>query len=76
MDQPNPYVVIDIKAVYDQLLVLSTRVELLMSRQLEHDKVDADHESRLRSLEKARWPLPSVAILLSLGSAAVALFRH
>lgn len=70
-----PHVVIDLKVIYDQLLVLNTRVELLMSKQLEQDKDMKDHEDRLRSLEKARWPLPSVALLLSLGSLALALTR-
>lgn len=30
-----------------------------------------DHETRLRALERARWPLPALAILISIGSAAV-----
>lgn len=30
-----------------------------------------DHETRLRVLEKARWPLPALAILISIGSAVV-----
>lgn len=75
MEQPPGYVVIDLKTIYDQLLILNTRVELLMSRQLEHDKETADHENRLRSLEKARWPLPSLAVLVSLGSLGFALVR-
>lgn len=68
MEQPNPYVMIDLKAIYDQLLILNTRVELLMSKQLESDKDVKDHEDRLRTLEKARWPLPSLAALLAVAS--------
>lgn len=71
--EPHPYVVIDLKAIYDQLVVLNTRVELLMSKQLEHDKDVTDHESRIRSLEKARWPLPSAAFALSLITAGIAI---
>lgn len=74
-DNLPPHVVIDLKTIYDQLLILSTRVELMMSRQVEQDKDMKDHEDRLRSLERARWPLPSVALLLSLGSLALALTR-
>lgn len=73
LDQPPPYVVIDLRAIYDQLIVLSTKVELLVSKQTEHDRESADHEARLRSLEKARWPLPSVALLVSLASLGLAL---
>lgn len=71
--EPQPYVVIDLKAIYDQLVVLNTRVELLMSKQLESDKDVSDHESRIRSLEKARWPLPSAALALSLVTAGIAI---
>lgn len=28
----------------------------------------ADHESRIRTLERARWPLPSVAVVVSVAS--------
>jgi hypothetical protein len=71
--EPHPYVVIDLKAIYDQLVVLNTRVELLMSKQLEQERDSADHETRLRTLEKARWPLPSAALLVSLVTAGIAL---
>lgn len=31
-----------------------------------------DHEGRLRQLERSRWPLPSIAALVSIGSLVVA----
>ncbi|MFI2426495.1 hypothetical protein ACH5A7_20765 [Streptomyces sp. NPDC018955] len=34
----------------------------------------SDHESRLRALERARWPLPSVAVLTAMGSLGVAVW--
>lgn len=72
VDQPPPYVVIDLRAIYDQLIVLNTKVERLVSKQDEHERDNADHEARLRVLEKARWPLPSVALLVSLASLGLA----
>ncbi|GAA2355412.1 hypothetical protein Cme02nite_69470 [Catellatospora methionotrophica] len=72
LDQPPPYVVIDLRAIYDQLIVLNTKVERLVSKQDEHERDNADHEARLRSLEKGRWPLPSVALLVSLASLGLA----
>lgn len=33
----------------------------------------ADHESRLRVMERGRWPLASVTVLLALSSLAVAI---
>lgn len=32
-----------------------------------------DHEARLRVLERGRWPLASMTVLIALGSATVAL---
>jgi hypothetical protein len=32
-----------------------------------------DHEARLRVIERGRWPLASVTVLIALGSATVAL---
>ncbi|MEV8151357.1 hypothetical protein AB0R11_01615 [Streptomyces fradiae] len=34
----------------------------------------ADHEARIRTLETARWPLPSLAAVVSLGALGVALY--
>lgn len=42
-----------------------TRIEVKLDMALANH---ADHETRLRTLEKARWPLPSLAVLLSLGA--------
>lgn len=72
-ENPPPYVVIDLRAIYDQLIVLNTKVERLVSKQDEHERDNADHEARLRSLEKARWPLPAAAFLLSLITFGVAI---
>lgn len=72
-DQLPPHVVIDLKTIYDQLLILTTEVKLLMSKQVEHDRIDADHETRIRTLERARWPLPTVSVLVALAAAGIAL---
>jgi hypothetical protein len=34
-----------------------------------------DHESRIRALERARWPLASLTVLIALGALAVALVQ-
>ncbi|MER7696154.1 MULTISPECIES: hypothetical protein [unclassified Streptomyces] len=33
----------------------------------------ADHETRLRALERARWPLPTIGVLAGLGGAVTGL---
>jgi hypothetical protein len=52
---------------------------LLVQRSDQTDKQLADHESRLDALERARWPLPSLAVLtgvLSLATAAYSAFAR
>ncbi|QCX77681.1 hypothetical protein C9F11_20230 [Streptomyces sp. YIM 121038] len=38
---------------------------LLVQRGEQTDRAIADHETRLDALERARWPLPSVAALVA-----------
>ncbi|MFJ2110647.1 hypothetical protein ACIOEX_01740 [Streptomyces sp. NPDC087850] len=51
---------------------------LLVQRGEQTDKTLDDHEKRLDSLERARWPLPSIAALAGLagiGTSIIALYR-
>jgi hypothetical protein len=66
-------VTIGAREIYDELLTVGSKV----------DKVDAkvdvivndvnDHETRIRALERARWPLPSLAALFGLASLILAI---
>jgi cytolysin (calcineurin-like family phosphatase) len=51
------------------------QLALLIQRSEQTDKKLDDHEARLDALEKNRWPLPSVAVLVALGSLGVALWQ-
>jgi hypothetical protein len=51
------------------------QLALLVQRGEQIDKKLDDHETRLDALEKGRWPLPSVAVLVALGSLGVALWQ-
>ncbi|MFE9102969.1 hypothetical protein [Actinomadura geliboluensis] len=42
-----------------------TRIEVKLDQALAQH---ADHETRIRLLERGRWPLPSVAVVVSLGA--------
>ena len=66
--QPEHGVVITLTDIYKQLVSLAARVDALTNAA---EKL-ADHEARVRSLERARWPLPTITVLLALGSLAVA----
>lgn len=75
----GPVVTIGLKEIYDQTVSLNTKVEVLMGDHADAKTLLTDHESRLRSLERGRWPLPALTILIalaSLGLAAVALFTR
>jgi len=38
--------------------------------------VDGDHETRLRALERARWPLPTIAVIAAVGSTVAAVLAY
>lgn len=69
---PHAGVVIGLKEIYDQLVILATKVEVMLGSQIDADKLIADHETRLRALERGRWPLPTLGVLLALASVVVA----
>jgi hypothetical protein len=61
------------KEIYDAVVRLTGRVDVLIKQQEELTQDIKDHETRLRSLERARWPLPSLSILLAAFSLMVAI---
>ena len=65
-------VVLTIKDVYD----VSTETRTLvtgMSHRLETAEArHVDHEARIRALERARWPLPALSVVIALASATLA----
>lgn len=50
--------------IYDQLIALRSAVERLIDAEQDTAKRLDDHEARLRTLESARWPLTSLAVVL------------
>jgi len=79
---PLPGVIITAREIYDSVVRLTGRIDVLivqhadmqqdMIKHEQHaDLRHADHEGRLRSLEKGRWPLPSLAALISVAALAV-----
>lgn len=71
-------VVITAREIYDQLVrvadalgVLATRIDRLADQHADSRSDIADHETRLRALERARWPLPSIAVLVSVAAFAL-----
>ncbi|KUF19595.1 hypothetical protein [Streptomyces silvensis] len=48
---------------------------LLVQRGDQTDRAIADHETRLDTLERSRWPLPSVAALVALVGLTLSLWQ-
>jgi hypothetical protein len=71
MDPNALGVVITSKEIYEAVLRLTGRVDVLIEQQAHTNNDVQDHEGRIRSLEKGRWPLPALSVVLALGALAV-----
>jgi hypothetical protein len=58
--------------LYDKLVGLSARMDVMLSRIDDVLKDVSDHESRLRQLEKSRWPVANVTVLVGIASLVLA----
>jgi hypothetical protein len=59
-------IVITSREIYDAVVRLTGRVDVLIAQteDIKHDL--SDHENRIRNLERARWPIPTVAVLAAI----------
>lgn len=73
--EPLPGITITSREIYDAVVRLTGRVDVLIEQQNHTTNSVTDHEGRLRALERSRWPLPSVAVLISLISLGMMFFR-
>lgn len=65
-------VVLTIKDVYDVAQETRSIVTGMAHRIETAEARHVDHEARIRALERARWPLPALSVLIALASAALA----
>lgn len=72
MPDPGPVVIIGLQQIYEAVVRLEGTVTTLVAQHSEQGKDLADHEARLRVLERGRWPLPTVTALISLISLGLA----
>lgn len=66
-------VVITSREIYDAVVRLTGRVDVLIEQQTSTTHDVQDHEARIRGLERSRWPLPAVSVLIALAALAVGL---
>lgn len=64
-------VLITARDIYDALVELRTTVNRLVDRHDAQASEVADHEARIRSLERGRWPLPALSAVLALAAIAI-----
>ena len=75
----DPGYVVTLRDIWNELRVLSAKLDAAASQVALHDSkvadLSADHvdyEARIRALEKARWPLPTLGVLVSIAAVFVA----
>jgi len=68
-------IVITSREIYDAVVRLTGRVDVLIEQQTTTRQEVQDHEQRLRGLERGRWPLPSLAVLVSIAALTLAFLR-
>lgn len=68
-------VFVGLKEIYEKVVALGVKVDVLLSQHTDVTNDVRDHESRLRQLEKARWPLPSLAALVSVVALVVSFMK-
>lgn len=71
MSDPLGPVYVGAREIYDMVVRVGAAVDRVADQLVDLRKDRDDHESRLRSLEKARWPLPSLALIVSLAAIAI-----
>jgi hypothetical protein len=72
MAEPLGPVVIGAREIYDAVVRMGGKLDLVAEQHTETRAEVRDHEARIRVLERARWPLPSLAALISIASLVIA----
>jgi hypothetical protein len=86
MTAPDPGVYISPAQMYQEVRGLAeavgrieTKIDGILNETKDIRTDLADHETRIRTLERARWPLPTIGVLAGVAGAAtgaVALFAR
>ncbi|OQR64789.1 hypothetical protein B6E66_07465 [Streptomyces maremycinicus] len=60
----------ELRSLSDGVTRVETKLDSIGQGLHDVDKDVADHEARIRSLERARWPLPTLGVLAGVAGAA------
>lgn len=70
--EPLGPVIIGAREIYDQVIRIGAAVDRVAGQVDDTKQEVADHEARIRALERSRWPLPALAVLVSIASLVLA----
>lgn len=74
MSQPEPNLLA--AEIYAQLAKLTAKIDVLITKMDSSQAQTNDHETRIRALEKARWPMTSVTVLVGVIALVVSIWPH
>lgn len=75
MSEPLGPVIIGAREIYDRVVAVGAVLDRVSAQLVDIAQDLRDHETRIRSLEKARWPMPALAVLVSIAALALAFFK-
>lgn len=67
-------VTIGAREIYDQVVAVRGVVDRLVDQHQDQERQGLDHEARLRALERGRWPLPTLSVVIALVAVVVAVY--
>lgn len=70
---PLTGVLISAREIYDAVVRLTGRVDVIIDHTQDLKKRHDDHEMRLRALEANRWPVPLLNVILALITIGISL---
>ncbi|KOV86181.1 MULTISPECIES: hypothetical protein [unclassified Streptomyces] len=65
----------ELRSLSDGLTRVETKLDGIGQGLTELGKDVADHETRIRALERGRWPLPSLAAVVAVGSLGMTVWQ-
>lgn len=63
------------REIYDALLRLTGKMDVLIIQTEERKEIDKDHETRIRNLEANRWPLPTLGALTGIAALVITIIK-
>lgn len=75
---PDPLlgVTIQSREIYDAVVRLTGRVDVLITQHDESRTDIKDHEMRIRQLESNRWPLQSISLVVAVAALVVTFVKN